>query len=351
MTGRERILAALDGQEPDRIPLALAFYRVDGAALAPRGAWRDDLVDVGFVDFPVSAEEEELRRLAMPYPGNARLGSPSQVARYARWGYHPETPDESNPLERATSLGDLQRFPFPVAGGPRVVDELTRQVDDLHRLGLAAGGNTPHLGGELFEAAWRLRGLENFLIDLVLRKDMAHFLLDRLAELARANAVTLAAAGVDVLALDDDIGMPGTMMISPATWREFFRPRLAGIIESARAAKPDLRVIYHSDGHFEPILDDLVEIGVAAINPLQPEHMDAARIRRRFGPRLALWGTVGRQTTFAFANPGEIRREVRTRIATLGRAGLVLCPAYDIDEPDVPWGNIAAFLEAGAAGG
>ena len=351
MTGRERILAALDGQEPDRVPLALAFYRVDGAALAPKGAWRDDLVDIGFVDFPVSAEESELRRLAMPNEGDTRLGSPSQVARYTRWSYHPETPAEGNPLERATSLADLERFPFPAAGGPRVVEELTRQVDDLHRLGLAAGGNTPHLGGELFEAAWRLRGLESFLIDLIERKEMAHLLLDRLAELARDNAATLAGAGVDVLALDDDIGMPGGMMISPATWREFFRPRLVGIIEAARAAKADLRVIYHSDGHFEPILDDLVEIGVAAINPLQPEHMDAARIRKRFGSRLALWGTVGRQTTFAFADPEEIRQEVRTRIATLGRAGLVLCPAYDIDEPDIPWANVAAFLDAGAAAG
>jgi uroporphyrinogen decarboxylase len=351
VTGRERILAALDGREPDRVPLALAFYRVDGAALAPPGAWRDDLVDVAFVDFPVSAEEEELRRVAMPNEGDTRLGNPSQAARYASWGYHPEAPGEGNPLEQATSLADLERFPFPVAGGPRLVDELTRQVHDLHRLGLAAAGNTPHLGGELFEAAWRLRGLEAFLIDLVERKEMAHFLLDRLAELARDNAATLAGAGVDVLSLDDDVGMPGGMMISPATWREFFRPRLVGIIEAARAVKPDLRVIYHSDGHVEPILDDLVEIGVAAINPLQPEHMDAARIRRRFGSRLALWGTVGRQTTFAFADPEEIRREVRARIATLGRAGLVLCPAYDIDEPDVPWANIAAFLEEGAAAG
>ena len=351
MTGRERILAALDGQEPDRVPLALAFYRVDGAALAPRGAWRDDLVDVGFVDFPVSAEETELRRLAMPYPENTRLGNPSQVARYSTWSYHPETPDEGNPLERATSLADLERFPFPVAGGPRVVEELARQVDDLHRLGLAAGGTTPHLGGELFEAAWRLRGLESFLVDLVERKEMAHYLLDRLAGLARDNATTLAAAGVDVLALADDIGMPGRMIISPGTWREFFRPRLAGIIEAARAVRPEVRVVYHSDGHFEPILDDLVDIGVAAINPLQPEHMDAARIRRRFGSRLALWGTVGRQTTFAFADSEEIHREVRTRIATLGRAGLVLCPAYDIDEPDVPWANIAAFFAAGAAAG
>lgn len=346
MTGRERLRAALDGREPDRVPVALSFYGVDGAALAPPGEWHDDVVDVGFVDFPVSVEEEALRRRAAPFEGDTRLGSSAQVARYAVWGYRPERSNGRNPLEMATSLADLERFPFLRIEGPRVVDGLARQVDALHRRGLAAGGNTPHLGGELFEAAWRLRGLENFLIDLVRRKDMAHFLLDRLAELARHNAATLARAGVDVLALDDDVGMPGTMIISPKTWREFFKPRMAGVIEAALAVNPDLRILYHSDGTIDPILDDIVELGIAALNPLQPEHMDAARIRRRYGPRLALWGTVGRQTTFAFEGPEAIRREVRTRIETLGRAGLVLCPAYDIDEPDVPWTNIAAFLEA-----
>jgi len=349
MDGRARVLAALDGLTPDRVPLALAFYEVDGAHLAPPGAWRDDAVDVAFVSFPVSAEEADLRRRAMPYEGDTRIGSASQVARYARWGYRPEDPRGGNPLERAETLADLERFPFPEVGGTRVVESVAAQVRDLHARGLAAGGNTPHLGGELFEAAWRLRGLERFLVDLVERKEMAHFLLDRLAALARRNATTLALAGVDVLSLDDDVGMPGTMIIGPGTWREFFRPRLAGIVAAARAAKPDIRVIYHSDGHIEPILDDLLDIGIAGINPVQPEHMDAARIRRRYGPHLALWGTVGRQTTFAFATPDEIRAEVRERIETLGRAGLILCPAYDIDEPDVPWANVAAFLEAGAS--
>jgi uroporphyrinogen decarboxylase len=89
-----------------------------------------------------------------------------------------------------------------------------------------------------------------------------------------------------------------------------------------------------------------MEIGVNAINPLQPEHMDAVKIRQEYGTRLALWGTVGRQTTFSFAGPAEIRREVQLRIETLGRAGLILCPAYDVDEPDIPWGNVAAFLRA-----
>ncbi len=345
-TSRERLLTALDGGEPDRVPRALSFYRVEIPAIAPPGTCNDDLVDVGFVRFLPSREEEELERRALPYSGDTRLGHPAQVRNYARWRYHPETPDRGNPLARARSLDDLRRFPFPDLSGPYVAEGLLRQVQELHARGLAAGGNLPHLGGELFESAWRLRGLESFLVDLVERPDWAHFLLDRLRDLARRNAETLARAGIDVLALDDDVGMPGRMMMSPATWREFFEPRLAEIIRAARGIRPDLRILYHSDGHIEPILGNLVEIGVNAINPVQPEHMDARRIRRRFGPRLALWGTVGRQTTFSFATPAEIRAEVKERIATLGRAGLVLCPAYDVDEPDVPWDNVAAFLQA-----
>jgi uroporphyrinogen decarboxylase len=347
MTGRDRVLAALGGQVPDRIPLALSFFDVNGSVLASPGEWRDDLVDVAFVSFPVSTEEAVLRRWAMPFDGNTRIGSVAQAARYASWHYHPEREARGNPLEAAATLQDLERFPFPDVKGTYVSESLAHQVEVIHALGLAAAGNLPHLGGEMFEAAWRLRGFENFMLDLVERKDMAHFLLDRLADLACRNAAALARAGVDVLALDDDVGMPGSMMISPATWREFFRPRLTRIIEAAHAARPGVRIAYHSDGYIEPILDDLVDLGVNALNPVQPEYMDAIRIRRRFGPRLALWGTVGRQTTFAFADPDEIRTEVRERIETLGPAGLVLSPAYDIDEPDVPWANVAAFLDAG----
>jgi uroporphyrinogen decarboxylase len=346
MNARERILTALSGAEPDRVPCALSFYRVALADLAPPG-WRTDLgPDVEFVAFSPSPEEQELRRLAQPYRGDTRLGTLDQVTTYARWDYRPEQPAQRNPLAMASSLEDLHQFPFPDVSSPYHAADLARQVEALHAQGLAAGGNLPHLGGELFEAAWRLRGLENFLLDLLERPAWANYLLDRLSELARRNAETLARAGVDVLALDDDVGMPGTMMIGPATWRTFFKPRMAAIIQAARAIKPDLHVLFHSDGYFEPIVHDLIDIGVDVINPLQPEYMDPERIRRRFGPGLVLWGTIGCQTTFSFGSPDEIRDQVRHRIETLGRAGLVLCPAYDIDEPDIPWENVAAFLEA-----
>jgi uroporphyrinogen decarboxylase len=345
MTPRECLLTALDGGEPDRVPCALGFYHVDAERLAPPGTWRDDWLDVRFVRFDPSPEEVALRRRARPFDGDTRLGTPAQVSTYVSWRYRPESPDR-NPLARAESLDDLRQFPFPMLGEPYRMAGLAEQVRDLHARGLAAGGNLPHLGGELFEAAWRLRGLEDFLLDLLERPDWAHFLLDRLTDLAVRNAETLARVGVDVLALDDDVGMPGTMMISPATWREFFKPRLDRIIRAARAIKPDLRVVYHSDGYFDPIVGDLLEIDVQAINPVQPDHMDAERLRSQYGARLALWGTVGRQTTFSFATPDEIGAEVRHRIETLGRSGLILSPAYDIDEPDIPWANVEAFLTA-----
>jgi uroporphyrinogen decarboxylase len=340
VNSRDRILAAMEGREPDRIPKALSFYplELEGFPEPP--------LDVRFVEFPPSSEEEDLARRAMPYPADTRLGRPDLVETYSAWRYQPAAPDQRNPLARARSLEDLERFPFPALGGPGALPALERQVSTWRERGLAVGGNPPHLGGELFEAAWRLRGLENFLVDLIRRPEWAHLLLDRLAELADRNARWLARAGIDVLSLDDDVGMPGTMMISPRLWRTFFKPRMAAIIEGARSVRPEVKVLYHSDGYFEPILDDLVEIGVDAINPLQPEHMDASRIRRRYGPRLALWGTVGRQTTFSFGTPDQIREEVRQRVAELGRAGLVLCPAYDIDEPDIPRANVEAFLEA-----
>jgi len=351
MNSRERILTALNGGEPDRIPCALGFYHQEIDHRTPAGRSWEDLVDVQFVRFEPSPEEEKLRELARPFDPDTRLGTPAQIDTYNRWRYQPQDVSRRNPLALARSLEDLRNFPFPDVSKPYVTRSLGKQVEALHHRGIAAGGNLPHRGGELFEAAWLLRGLENFLLDLVERPDWADYLLDRLTELACRNAVALAEAGVDVLALDDDVGMPGTMMMSPGTWRRFFKPRLASIIEAARAKKPDLHVLFHSDGYFVPIIDDLIEIGVEAINPIQPDHIDAGAIRRRYGPTLALWGTVGFQTTFSFSTPAQIQAEVRYRIDTLGRAGLILCPAYDIDEPDIPRENVTAFLEAVATYG
>ncbi|MFC2037763.1 hypothetical protein ACFLYD_07355, partial [Chloroflexota bacterium] len=89
MNARRRLLTALHGGEPDRVPCALGFYRVDLAGLAPEGQPTDGVVDVRFVRFPPSPEEEQLRRVARPYDGDTRLGTMAQVTTYAHWDYQP----------------------------------------------------------------------------------------------------------------------------------------------------------------------------------------------------------------------------------------------------------------------
>ena len=142
MNGRERILAALDGQAPDRVPLALSFYHVDGAALAPPGAWRDDLVDVGFVEFPVSTEEEELRRRALPYDGDTRLGSAVPGGAIRPLALPPRGGAGRPTRWSRADAGRPRALPVPRGERrPTSVDGLARQVADLHA---RAGGRRQH---------------------------------------------------------------------------------------------------------------------------------------------------------------------------------------------------------------
>jgi uroporphyrinogen decarboxylase len=303
-------------------------------------------VDVAFVRFTPSPEEESWRRSARTTPDDTRVGTFDQVDNYNRWSYKPQSPKQRNPLARARSLDEMRSFAFPKIKLAQQIKSISQKVTAYHGQGFAVGCNLPHLGGELFEAAWRLRGLENFLLDLVDRPEWAHLLLDRLTVMACSYAEAIARVDADIMVLGDDIGMPGTMMMSPQHWKIYFKPRMERIIQNARKIKPDIRVIFHSDGTYTPIIPDLIEIGINGINPLQAEHMDAVKIRSQFGSELVFWGTVGSQTTFSFASPEDIMQEVRIRIDTLGPSGLILSPAYDIDEPDISWQNIAAFLEA-----
>ncbi len=342
---RERVLAALAGAEVDRPPVALSFYPIDLEARTPSGAVAPGDVDVRFVRFQSLVSEERFERFVEGIPFDTNLGESELLRTYAEWRYRPGQADP-NPLAAATTPADLDAFPWPDTTAAVRGAEVRGQVAAFRRAGYAVGGSPPHLGGELFETAWRLRGLARFLLDLRDNPALAHALLDRLTQACRENAVLLARAGVDILVLDDDVGMPGTMILSPEMWRTFLRPRMASIIEAARAVRPELRVLYHSDGVIEPIIGDLIEMGVDALNPVQPDRMDPRAIKRRYGDRLTLWGTVGTHTTFARATPEEIRAEVRHRIETLGPTRLVVCPAYDIDEDATPWENVAAFLEA-----
>jgi uroporphyrinogen decarboxylase len=247
------------------------------------------------------------------------------------------------PLVGPRSLDEIERYPFPdVTAGYRHA-HLDAAVKSAHEQDLAADGRMPTT---IFEVAWQIRGWAELLTDFLTGEDLAACLLDRITELSVFRAKRFARAGVDMIHVGDDVGMEDRMLMSPATWRKWLKPRLAKVLAAARTVKPDVLFSYHSDGYVEPIIGDLIEIGVNVLNPVQPECMDPAKLKREYGDRLAFWGTLGIQHTLPFGTPADVEAEVRERIETVGKGGgLYLSPTHVI-APEVPHENIRAFVEA-----
>jgi uroporphyrinogen decarboxylase len=198
----------------------------------------------------------------------------------------------------------------------------------------------------LFEVAWYLRGMDRFMEELIGEEDIATALLDKLTEIRVGMARRYAECGADVLMLGDDVATQVDMMISPALWRATLKPRLAEVIRAAKAVNPGILIFYHGDGNMERIIPELIEIGVEILNPVQPECMDPRRLKELYGDQLAFWGCIGTQTTMPFSTAAEIHQTVRRLIEEVGKGGgLLLAPTHTL-EPDVPWANVEAFIDA-----
>jgi uroporphyrinogen-III decarboxylase len=143
----------------------------------------------------------------------------------------------------------------------------------------------------------------------------------------------------------DDIGTQKAMLFSPDTWRTFLKPRLADIISEVRAINPGIKIAYHSDGVIDPVIPELIEIGVDVLNPIQPASMDPARLAREYGDKLCFWGTIDEQYTLPFGTPEEVWAEVLSRLETVGKnGGLILGPTHHV-QLDTPLENFWAMRD------
>lgn len=247
-----------------------------------------------------------------------------------------------HPLRGEVELAEIEGYPLPVVRDGALA-ELRRQSEAIHARGLAVNGG---LQMTIWEASWYLRSMEDLMVDMLSDDDRATVLLDRVTDLACARSRLYAEADADIVELGDDIGMQQTAMMAPDLWRRWLKPRLARVIRETREVKPDILIFYHSCGFVLPFLEDLIEVGVDILNPVQPECMDFADVQKLVGGRLSYWGTVGTQTTLPFGTPGEVRAVVRRNLDLCGPAGgIVIAPTHMV-EPEVPWANLEAMLDA-----
>jgi len=351
MTSRERVLVAMRRQPPDRVPFDLSF------GFAPHQLER--LLRLTGAESPEEYFDADTRMLTIATTRirtdfSRYLGDLPPRTTVDEWGVGHQPTDSTDeahshlegfvyPMAQLATRRDALDYPLPDIEAEYRYADLGREIAGVQGRGLAALAT---MTSTIFEVAWYMRGMERLLIDFVDNAEFAEALLDRITDKRRTQAARYAALGPDVITVGDDVGTQRAMLMSPAMWRRWLKPRLASVIAAARQVRPDVLIFFHSDGNVLPIIPDLIEIGVDILNPVQPECMDPADLKRRYGDRLSFWGTIGTQTTFPFGTPDDVRREVRTRAETVGLGGgLFLAPTHVI-EPEVPFENIVAFVGA-----
>ena len=196
-----------------------------------------------------------------------------------------------------------------------------------------------------YERLWSLRGMENILCDFFQNPRPVHRLMDALCDfyvgIIRRAGKEL---GVHSVYTTDDIGMQTGPMFSPAIFREFFKARYRRMIEAAH--EHHMHFWLHTCGDVRLFLDDLIEIGVDVIHPIQKYTMDEREVAARFGGRICFWAGMDVQQILPRGTPDQVRREVRFMIDTYDRPdGGCMITAGNGVTPDVSLDNLLAFYD------
>lgn len=247
-----------------------------------------------------------------------------------------------HPMKNFDSLEQFQAYPYPRYDHADL-EKLKGEIAGIQAAGNAAMAS---MGMTIWEVGWYMRSMEELMMDMMTDSPLAEYHLDRLTEQACQKAAAFAAAGADLIHFGDDIGMQSSIMMSEDLYRTWIKPRLAKVVKAARQANPETIITYHSCGYVVPFIPDLIEVGIQVLNPVQPESMSFSELHDQYGDKLSFWGTLGTQTLFPFGTPAEVRARTLENLEIAGNKGGLLCAPTHLVEPEVPWENIMAYVQA-----
>ncbi len=368
MTSRQRVLAALNHQEPDRVPVDLGGRHTTMHVVAHRRL--QEYLGLG-------SEEDSWRQfwqqtVAVDPRLNDRLGgdvlcfAPGQPDAYTarppqdgviedEWGTRFRMPPGSyyydvcdTPLGKAETTDAIDSYPWPDPHDPGRTRGLAEAIRAAHQ----ANQKAIMLAGVpcLWEHGWFLRGIEQSLMDLAINPNFSKKLLDRMlrweAELW-GDMLDQVGEMVDVVALSGDLGTQNGPMVSPKVFRDVLKPRLAELASFVKS-KTRAKVYIHSCGSIAAFIPGLIEAGIEVLNPVQitAKDMEPEKLKREFGKDVTFWGGGCSTVTLQYATPEEIRLQVQTNIRALAPGGgYVFGPIHNI-QALVPPQNIVALFEA-----
>jgi uroporphyrinogen decarboxylase len=348
VNSRQRVLCAIDHQEPDRVPLD--FW------------WSDEIkrkllqhLQLPDVDTLQDYLGSDVRCVYPDYVGPALRRFPDgsyedfwgvirTPTRHGGGGEYDEV--LAPPLAGAETEADSDAIRWP---DPDWFDyhSLIEQCNHYKDYAIVVG-KMGRQSQTIFIQLWYFLGFERILLDLVERPALVHALIERIMRFRTEHLkriLTVVRGRADILQIADDYGTQGGPIMSPQMWRRYFAPHLKTMADMAHDA--GLKVFLHCDGGIRAIIPDLIDLGIDILNPIQPSAagMEPTGLKRDFGNRLCFHGAVDTQTTLPFGTPQQVVEEVRERIAVLGKGGgYILAPVHTV-EGDVPVENVLAVYE------
>ncbi|MCC6587554.1 MAG: hypothetical protein IT168_12730 [Bryobacterales bacterium] len=368
MTHRERVLAALDHNEPDRLPIDVGSSRVTGMVLKAYDNLRAHLgfgepgVVIDRMQQIVQMDERvleyldvDVRAFAHAAPDKGGDVELDEIRYRDEWGVIRRKPPgchyyelADSPLKGEISASDIANFAWPDPTDAGRFRGLRAQAERLRKTDYAVMFNARFFPVHLTQY---LRGFEDWYSDLGQDHERFRCLMDAAMDvLVELNARALREVGdlVDIVSFGDDVGMQDRAVCALPVYRKLIRPiheRVVATIREHTRAK----IFYHTCGSVYAYINDLIDIGIDALNPVQvsAKNMEPARLKREFGDRITFWGAMDSQRIMPTGTPDEVRAEVRRLFEVLGTGGgYVLSNVHNI-QPDVPTENVLALFEAG----
>ncbi|MCD6169071.1 MAG: uroporphyrinogen-III decarboxylase-like protein [Candidatus Latescibacteria bacterium] len=341
MTPRERWLAVLKRQKPDRVPMDY---------WATREATEKLMKYLGCEDERALFERLHIDRVVTVGPRYVGPSLPKDTdvfgCRHKEMDYGTGVYSECiyHPLAQYKTVDEIKRnYRWP---NPDWWDysEIHKQVIGNEQYPIRGGGSEPFLTYK------KLRGQEQAFMDLILHPEIVHYCLDKLFHLCYENTLRIyeqIPGQVMITYVAEDFGSQEGLMYSPQQIREFFIPRMKRMIDLAHQA--GAYVFHHSDGAIREILPDMIEAGIDVLNPIQwrCKGMEREGLKRDFGDQVIFHGGVDNQYTLAFGSVEEVRQEVKDNLRILGEGGgYILAPCHNIQAVSPPE-NIVAMYETG----
>jgi len=249
---------------------------------------------------------------------------------------------------------------YPIKDWAQLDDYLAQRIPDPHAPGrldrvkpsLALHGETKYCVGVLhlmlFERLHCLRGMENVFVDFYTNEREVRRLLEALAEYFIGLIGEWANTPTSALFLTDDWGSQTGLMVSADLWRKYFKAHYRRIFDEVHRTGKE--VIFHSCGNVTALIPDLIELGVDALDPVQPEAMDLKEVGRQFGGHITFCGAITDQRLEDYT-PQQVREMVARTIDTLGRpfGNAYIVAASNVIPPSAPFENLEAFFQAAHA--